>query len=112
MIRDLNEALSMLQPDSDGTIYGDRLRVVEKKTTIPSKQKPFRTDGLTYVTKEERKMLARRNGTPYGSEKLTIDQVKTIRASNESGMVLAKRYGVNKVTISNVRTRRSYGDIA
>jgi hypothetical protein len=39
---------------------------------------------------------------------LTTKQVRYIRRSTESGVVLAARFGVSKVTISHVRLRRSW----
>lgn len=43
--------------------------------------------------------------------KLTESQVLEIRASSESGVSLAARFGVTKTTISDVRTRKSWADL-
>jgi hypothetical protein len=56
-----------------------------------------------------RDMIAKgRKRSPSGEDapntKLTLDQVREIRASTESQRLLAKRYGVSLSAISNVRT--------
>jgi len=49
----------------------------------------------------------RGEGSPYA--KLTEAKVKAIRASHEPRAVLAKRYGVSVMTITQVRRRASWG---
>jgi hypothetical protein len=44
--------------------------------------------------------------------KLTAEQVREIRASNEPLKVLAHRYGVTAAAISAVRTEKSWKDVA
>jgi len=46
------------------------------------------------------------HGERSGNAKLTEADVRAIRASDERGVVLARRYGVDNATISAVRTRR------
>ena len=65
---------------------------------------------LAWGTPVENQADKRRHGTqPRGakvaSSKLTEDDVRAIRASREKGVVLARRYSVNQVTISNIRHR-------
>jgi DNA (cytosine-5)-methyltransferase 1 len=49
-------------------------------------------------------------GEKHGKAKLSDAQVDEIRASAESGVVLAKRYGVSKSTISSVRLGHTRGN--
>ncbi|UUJ74521.1 HNH endonuclease [Microcystis phage Mae-Yong1326-1] len=44
-----------------------------------------------------------RRGADHPQAKLNDDQVRTIRASQDSGPVLAKRFGVSKATVSAIR---------
>ena len=48
------------------------------------------------------------NGTRVWSNKLTPEQVREIRASTEGRLVLAARYGVDKVHINSIRARRTW----
>lgn len=48
----------------------------------------------------------RPRGEDHPTSKLTWDQVNEIRASNERGRVLAKRFAVSEATISIVRHRK------
>jgi hypothetical protein len=47
-------------------------------------------------------------GERQGLARLTEDQVREIRASNETHRVLAERFGVSRPTITSVRTRRTW----
>jgi hypothetical protein len=47
-------------------------------------------------------------GSSNGHAKLTIRQVKTIRASSDRGVDLAKKYGVSPANISNIRAGRHW----
>lgn len=49
-----------------------------------------------------------RSGVKNGNAKLTDDIVKLIRASNERGIDLARRYGVSQTIISAVRLGRTW----
>jgi hypothetical protein len=51
-------------------------------------------------------------GERTSRSKLTNQQVREIRASVDSGVVLAKRYGVSKTTISCVRLRHGWKHVA
>lgn len=42
---------------------------------------------------------------------LTEDQVLEIRASDLTGVALAKQYGVSDATISGIRNRKSYAEV-
>lgn len=53
----------------------------------------------------------RRRGERSSNSKLTAEIVLSIRASNERGCDLAKRYGVSQATISLVRHRKVWGHI-
>jgi hypothetical protein len=50
-------------------------------------------------------------GTRNHQAKLTADDVLAIRASGESGVTLARRYGVTETTISDVRNRKTWRHI-
>src|SRR5215469_2647990 len=58
-----------------------------------------------------------RSGTnpPRGAStwcaKLTEDDVRTIRGSTERGVDLARKYGVTRVTITDIRKRRSWAHV-
>lgn len=58
---------------------------------------------------------ARKGRKPHGSNncnaKVTEAEVLEIRASNESQTVLARRYGIKPVTISQIRTRKTWRHI-
>jgi hypothetical protein len=47
-------------------------------------------------------------GEDQGSSKLTEEQVQKIIASNELHRILARRYGVTRVTISRIKTGKSW----
>lgn len=46
------------------------------------------------------------------NRKLTDEQVKEVRQSSESQRVLAKRFGVNKNLIAEIRAGTIYRDVA
>jgi hypothetical protein len=50
-------------------------------------------------------------GVDFWDAKLTEEIVRTIRTSTERGVDLAKRYGVSKATITDIRKRRSWAHI-
>jgi hypothetical protein len=50
-------------------------------------------------------------GVSFWDAKLTEEIVRIIRASTERGVDLAKRYGVAKATITDIRKRRSWKHI-
>jgi hypothetical protein len=50
-------------------------------------------------------------GSAHGMAKLTEDEVRTIRTSPEQGTVLAKRYGVTRTTIYDIRSRKIWRHI-
>lgn len=67
-----------------------------------------RLDNLRWGTAEENYDDRRGHGTHNdgmrnGRAKLTNDQVRTIKASSERGVVLADLYGVSTSTISHIR---------
>ena len=49
-----------------------------------------------------------RRGAAINTARLTEEDVRCIRASSETGVVLAKRYGVTTSAISSIRLRRSW----
>lgn len=53
----------------------------------------------------------RNRGEKHGCAKLKEADVLAIRDSDESGKVLAERYGVTASTISNIRLGRSWGHL-
>jgi hypothetical protein len=50
-------------------------------------------------------------GDRHGMHKLTEDEVRTIRASREQSITLARRHGVTTVTIRAIRARRTWRHI-
>lgn len=55
---------------------------------------------------------ARARGEAHSNAKLTEDQVREIRASKATNRALAAIYGVNIATISYVRTRKTWKQVA
>lgn len=51
-------------------------------------------------------------GEAHGRAKLTAESVRAIRASGESGRVLAKRYGVSRSSIQNAKRRKTWPHVA
>lgn len=51
-------------------------------------------------------------GTAQHLAKLTDDDVRAIRASDEIQIVLAKRYGVSQTTISNIRCGNTWRHVS
>jgi hypothetical protein len=49
-----------------------------------------------------------RRGEKSPSAKLTAEQVAEIRSSGEDGVALGRRFGVSKVTISNIRRGKTW----
>lgn len=75
-----------------------------------------RIENLAWGTKVENYNDRRAHGTDnagerHGNARLTAEAVRAIRASDESGPVLATRYGVTVVTISSVRLRKSWKSV-
>jgi hypothetical protein len=52
-----------------------------------------------------------RRGELDGNAKLTEADVLAIRASSDSGPVLARRFGVSRTTISEIRLRKTWQHI-
>jgi hypothetical protein len=50
-------------------------------------------------------------GDRHGMHKLTEDEVRTIRASREQSITLARRHGVTTATIRAIRARRTWRHI-
>ncbi len=50
-------------------------------------------------------------GEKNGRAKLTVQQVREIRASSESLRSIAKRYGVSQALISAIRSRKLWGHV-
>jgi hypothetical protein len=78
--------------------------------------KDFRLANLEWGTPAENTEDRKAHGTmPCGvthhGAKLTEQDIRSIRASDELVRVLAKRYGVTTAAISNVRTRRSWAHV-
>ncbi len=72
-----------------------------------------RLENLAYGTRFENAADRRRHGTQKcGTEihfaKITMEIAREIRASSESAIVLAKRYGVSDETIYSVRHNRTW----
>lgn len=57
---------------------------------------------------EHHSSLVRKGGEHYNS-KLNPESVSAIRSSTERGTTLAERYGVSQATISEVRSRKTWG---
>jgi len=53
----------------------------------------------------------KRSGEDSGGSKLTEEQVKEIRASDETSVVLAKKYGVDRHTISNILLHHTWRNV-
>ena len=63
-------------------------------------------DNVVDMDKKGRR--ANRKGELHPLAKLTEDQVKEIRDSTESGAALARRFGVHKATIYDIRHKRKW----
>lgn len=50
-----------------------------------------------------------RRGDKINTSRLSEDDVRSIRESTESGVALAKRYGVTAAAISSIRTGKNWG---
>jgi hypothetical protein len=50
-------------------------------------------------------------GSDHYNSKLTEQQVREIRASDEQHKTLAKRYGVSRPTVTNIRARRIWSHL-
>lgn len=50
-------------------------------------------------------------GEKHGCSKLTEDQVREIRASKGSSLIIAKQYGVSGRTVREIRTRQSWAHL-
>ena len=59
----------------------------------------------------EKHRTAGGTGSKRGAAKLVESDVYEIRASTKSNRQLAKVYGVDRTTISNIRTRRTWGHL-
>ncbi|MBY6273488.1 MAG: hypothetical protein CW346_14925 [Bacillaceae bacterium] len=68
-----------------------------------------RVSNLEYVTISENNADAARFGSVG---KLTVEDVRAIRASHESHSALARRYGVTKQAIMYVRSRRTWAHVS
>lgn len=79
----------------------------KKARGIPKPNHPFTKDPS--LASERGKLGA---GIPRSSRTLTPTQVKQIRTSTESLSTLAHKYNLSTSTISMVRSRKRYGDIA
>lgn len=51
-------------------------------------------------------------GEQHYKSKLTVEQVRLVRSSPESGAALARRFGVTRTTISDIRRGRTWKHIA
>lgn len=51
-------------------------------------------------------------GADQYSAKLTEDDVRAIRASNQNGVVLGERYGISHKTVSDIRRRTRWRHVA
>lgn len=51
-------------------------------------------------------------GEQHGMSKITADIAGAIRASSETGVVLAKRYGITATSVCDIRKRRTWNHIA
>lgn len=58
-------------------------------------------ENLDDMTRKGRRDCGRNDG--HGSAKLTLDQVRAIRADSRSNVDIAMEYGVSDTTISNIR---------
>ena len=52
----------------------------------------------------------RHRGESNPNSKLSIDDVSLIRSSSETGIELARKYGVTRTCISDIRTGKTWGD--
>jgi hypothetical protein len=55
---------------------------------------------------------SRNNGENNPRARLTVDNVIAIRNSTETSAELGRRYGVSRLTIRDVRSRRNWKDVA
>ena len=74
-------------------------------------------ENVQWKTPAENAADKRRHGTENdgernGRHKLTVDQVREIRASREPARVFAERFGVSKVSVRNARTGRTWGRVS
>jgi hypothetical protein len=70
-------------------------------------------DNLEWVTSSENgvhkcQVLGLHRGSKHGNAKVTEEIVLVIRASTETGVVLAKRYGVSRSVISEIKNRKAW----
>lgn len=75
-----------------------------------------RVDNLEWCTKSENALHAYRLGLmcapkTKNNAKISVEQVREIRASNEPSRVLSVRYGLGVNSIQNIRARRTWGDV-
>ena len=66
----------------------------------------IQADNVADMDAKGRRRWKPRLGEKVNTAKLTKNDVLAIRASDESGPVLARRYGVSKEQIGNIRRRR------
>ncbi|WP_037335257.1 HNH endonuclease [Salinisphaera hydrothermalis] len=77
--------------------------------SLSSREKTSRSLKRAYV--EGRRSPAIRRGTEQRQSKLTPENVREIRGSSESCLVLSRRYGVSKTTILDVINNRAWSHI-
>ena len=71
-----------------------------------------RIENLEWITHTENMRHASRVlGRRFGKSRLTDEQVREIRASVGTCMEIASAYGVSAMTISRIRTRKSYKEV-
>jgi hypothetical protein len=69
------------------------------------------TDNMADMYRKGRDRQGVSKGEEHGMSKLTSDAVLEIRTSNESGVVLARKFGITPTTVCDVRKRRIWKHI-
>lgn len=67
--------------------------------------------GRLHTPETKRFLSEERSGEKSGGAKLTEEQVKEIRASDETSVILAKKYGVGRHTISDILLHHTWKNV-
>lgn len=68
-------------------------------------------DNMRDAARKGRRWYTGRKGTKHHMARLTDDDVRAIRASMESGVVVAARYGVGTDHVRKIRLREKWGHV-
>jgi hypothetical protein len=69
------------------------------------------SDNLRDMWSKGRAKPKTHSGEQHGMSKLTVEIVKEIRASSESGVALAAKFGISPTTVCDIRKRRSWNQV-